>query len=337
MLLFGYFKAKKWLGYLLLLVLTVYLIVLCRVPVKRFLYGVKKDVTYLGTNMTGLLKQEVNDIVINSAGQYFSRPINAEADDVWIDGVIPELYGYELEIEQTVAKILAAAEGQSVCPEIKIIKPDRTLANTLKRVVYRGNPGKTQAALMINVAWGNEHLPGILAVLDQEVVKATFFLVGKWAEQNEELVLDIVNAGHEIASHGFDDGIVMQGLNQEKAYADIMKSLDIIENITSNKTAYFTPHKGEFDDGTALICSQLGLSLIMWSLDTADWLGLGVEDMLSRTVEKMFNGAIILMHPTAKTVSYLKEALPLIREKSIEVVTISELLNPDWLKRGDTK
>lgn len=336
MLLFGCFQAKKWLGCLLLLVLAVFLIAICRVPVKRFFFGVKKDVTYLGTDMSGLLKEEVYEIVGKSAGRYFSQPVNAVADDVWAHGMIPELFGYELEIDETVAKILEAPEGRQVFPEIKIIKPERTLAGA-EKAVYRGNPGKTQAVLMINVAWGNEYLPDILAVLAQEKVKATFFLVGRWAEQNKGLVLDILNAGHEIASHGFDDGIVMQGLSREKAYADIRKSLDIIENITNCRVAYFTPHKGEFDEGTVSICSQLGLSLIMWSLDTADWLGLEVDDMLSRTVEKVFNGAIILMHPTAKTGSYLQEALPLIKEKGLEVVTISALLNPDWLKRGDPK
>nr|WP_313780651.1 polysaccharide deacetylase family protein [Paenibacillus larvae] len=39
------------------------------------------------------------------------------------------------------------------------------------------------AALMINVAWGNEFLPGMLETLRKENVKATFFLDGSWLKK----------------------------------------------------------------------------------------------------------------------------------------------------------
>ena len=43
----------------------------------------------------------------------------------------------------------------------------------------------------------------ILEVLDQRGIKATMFVLGWVAERNKMLVKRIVDAGHELASHGY--------------------------------------------------------------------------------------------------------------------------------------
>ena len=68
--------------------------------------------------------------------------------------------------------------------------------------IYKGSADKREVALTVNVVWGDEYIEPMLDILEKENVKATFFIGGKWAENSTELLMKIVNAGHEIGNHG---------------------------------------------------------------------------------------------------------------------------------------
>lgn len=70
---------------------------------------------------------------------------------------------------------------------------------------YQGTKAESgYVALTCNVdlGWESEYVEGILEVLKKEDVKITFNVTGRWAEQNEELLLKIKGQGHEIGNHG---------------------------------------------------------------------------------------------------------------------------------------
>ena len=48
-----------------------------------------------------------------------------------------------------------------------------------------------KVALTFDVAWGSENIEEILEILDKHNAKATFFLVGSWVDDNEELAANI--------------------------------------------------------------------------------------------------------------------------------------------------
>ena len=68
--------------------------------------------------------------------------------------------------------------------------------------IYSGNPDKTNISLMINVYWGTEFIPDMLEILEENEVKATFFVGGSWANKNPQMLKAIYEAGHEIGNHG---------------------------------------------------------------------------------------------------------------------------------------
>lgn len=297
----------------------------------RHLNGVNKDVKYLNNDMTGLLEEEVINIVQKTKTDFNIKPIDAEIDKENSQGVIPHAFGYSLDINATVNEIMVSEIGNVVEPQLKVIEPEISL-NDFLHPVYRGNPKKNQVAFIVNVAWGGEFIPELLEIFNQYGVNSTFFIVGRWADKNQELVTQIFKHGHEIGSHGYDDSIILKGLNERDVQKDLEASKKAVEDIIGSKVMFFSPHKGEYDELTLKTCSMMDMRMIMWTLDTADWMKPGVEKMLDRTVNKIFNGAIILMHPTEETLTYLREALPLLINNGFEIVTIAELLNPDWLK-----
>src|SRR2546430_8734023 len=66
----------------------------------------------------------------------------------------------------------------------------------------------------------------MLALLAEANVKATFFVLGKVAEQFPDTVRDVHVAGHEIASHGYGHDLVFD-LTPERFREDVQRSIDL--------------------------------------------------------------------------------------------------------------
>ena len=71
-------------------------------------------------------------------------------------------------------------------------------------VYYKGNVDDKVMAFACNVDWGNEHIMPMLDILSQHDIKITFFVTGRWANENPELLKAIYDAGHEIGNHGYN-------------------------------------------------------------------------------------------------------------------------------------
>lgn len=70
----------------------------------------------------------------------------------------------------------------------------------------------------------------ILELLAKSDTKATFFVLGKFAEKNSSMIKKIKKEGHEIASHSYSH-IVVPKLTPEEFRADTRKSKLILEDI----------------------------------------------------------------------------------------------------------
>lgn len=74
----------------------------------------------------------------------------------------------------------------------------------------------------------------ILGMLDETNTNATFFVLGYVAEHFPELVEEIKDKGHEIATHGYSHTSIMKQTPSEFE-KDLSKSVKILEGITKDK------------------------------------------------------------------------------------------------------
>jgi polysaccharide deacetylase family protein (PEP-CTERM system associated) len=72
----------------------------------------------------------------------------------------------------------------------------------------------------------------ILRVLSKHQTRATFFILGWVGEKCPGLIKEIAAEGHEIASHGYGHELIYK-LTPESFYADIQRSKEILESITT--------------------------------------------------------------------------------------------------------
>lgn len=197
-------------------------------------------------------------------------------------------------------------------------------------VYYKGNIEEQTVAFACNVDWGEEEIEEMLKIFDSYNIKITYFVTGKWAEKNPEILKEIYNKGHEIGNHGY------QHMDYDKLdYADNMKQIkkthDIIKEILNIESEYFAPPSGAFNDNTVRAAKDLNYKLITWSVDTIDWREDSTRDVIfKRVADKIHNSAIVLMHPKSETIKALPEIIDFLKSNNYKIGKISNILDSKW-------
>lgn len=176
--------------------------------------------------------------------------------------------------------------------------------------IYIGDTREKAVALMFNVDWGEDILPGILDVLQQKQVIATFFITGRFASKYPELVKAIGESEHEIGNHGYSHPHPDK-ISLEQNMEEISKTEKVFTQLGVSTGKIFAPPYGEHKPHVLQASSALGYKTILWTLDTIDWKEPPPAAIVDKVAGKADNGSLILMHPKKCTL----EALPVLIDR----------------------
>lgn len=114
--------------------------------------------------------------------------------------------------------------------------------------------------------------PKILDVLDEEGVKATFFIIGRQAEQRDYLIRREAQSGHTVAVHSYTHNYRDIYSSPEALIADIDKCNAVIEKITGRRSDVYRFPGGSYGLRDELISAVLahGLRYVDWNASTRD-------------------------------------------------------------------
>ena len=165
-----------------------------------------------------------------------------------------------------------------------------------------------------------------LASVSFDQVKATFFVVGDWADKYPESVKALHDAGHEVMNHSNTHAHYPQ-LSVEEIVADLNACNDKIEAITGVRPTLVRLPYGDYDDNAVRAVRSIGMEPIQWDVDSLDWKEIPAEEIVQRVTGKVQPGSIVLFHNAAL---HTPEALPSILETLIQegytFVPISQLI-----------
>ncbi|MCP8616475.1 polysaccharide deacetylase family protein [Salirhabdus salicampi] len=261
--------------------------------------------------------------IVENAANYEKEPKNAKIDKVWKK--MPGLNGLEVDIKKSYKKMKQNGGFDEKLLVFKEIEPEVKFSDLPAAPVYRGHPEKEMVSFAVNVAWGEEHVPDMLKTLNDGDVKATFFIDGKWAQQNLDLVKMIKEEGHEIGNHGYNHPDFSR-LSSQQIYEQVKRTNDILEGITGKKPKLFAPPAGSFNEEVVKVVDNFEMETILWTVDTVDWKKPSKRAMINRVMKKVDAGSIILMHPTEVTKKALQELILNIKQKEYKMSTVSQLL-----------
>ncbi|WP_419962054.1 polysaccharide deacetylase family protein [Psychrobacillus sp. BM2] len=169
----------------------------------------------------------------------------------------------------------------------------------------------------------------ILDILAKHNAKATFFIVGEYAEKNPDLILRQYNEGHEIANHTYTHH---RKTTLSKLEVELKQTDDLIFGITGYRPELFRPVEGQYTDQMIQRVAKKGYQVVMWSWhqDTEDWKNPGVQRIEKKVLNGVEPGNIILFHDgggnRSQTVEALEKIVEELQKQGYVFVTVSELI-----------
>ncbi len=193
----------------------------------------------------------------------------------------------------------------------------------------RVTTSQPMVALTFDISWGENVPTPVLDILKAQGVHSTFFISGPWASTHQDIVRRIVSEKHELASHGWKHVNYSQ-LSREDIRTNIFQAHETLQQITGVSPHLIRTPNGDYNDTVIEVATELGYTVVEWSLDSLDWKKPGVDTIVSRVVDRAKPGDIILMH-ASDTAAQTPDALPAVidglRAKGLQLVTVGELLS----------
>jgi peptidoglycan/xylan/chitin deacetylase (PgdA/CDA1 family) len=155
--------------------------------------------------------------------------------------------------------------------------------------------------------------PAVLAALDAECAKATFFLIGRNAAGLPDLVRREVAAGHTVAHHSFSHPAVsLAGLPLEAALADVDRGVAAVDKAAGGKASKFFRFPG-FGDSPALLEALAKRNMPVFGADlwASDWNRMTPQVELELVMERLRHAGrgILLLHDIHRQTADMLPAL----------------------------
>ncbi len=185
--------------------------------------------------------------------------------------------------------------------------------------------------------------PLVLDTLRERNVKATFFVVGRQVAENPDLLRRIVEEGHTLGNHTYSHAN-MSNLSPQQMRQELQSTQKAVDNalgyhypMTLMRPPYGNPY---FDNLEMLpvfrkVVREQGLFIVMWTVDSDDYLFDGLPQKVVRHVmradktskRKEGSDKVLLLHDThQQTADALAEIIDYYEASDLEFTDVRELL-----------
>lgn len=171
----------------------------------------------------------------------------------------------------------------------------------------------------------------LLDLLKKYNIKATFFVVAKFAEENYELIKRMEEEGHTIGLHSLEhkNALLNGPLYTNKEFEESLKIMDKINvNIKS-----FRPPWGHLNLLTIRNLKKFNLNLVLWDVIIGDWKAdITADEISRRLLSQSKNKSIICLHDgrgkneaPKRTIEALEKTIPVWIEEGYKFLKVGEL------------
>jgi peptidoglycan/xylan/chitin deacetylase (PgdA/CDA1 family) len=117
-----------------------------------------------------------------------------------------------------------------------------------------------------NPAW----TPRLLDIRAANDVRATFFMVGRFAQAERALVRRILDAGHLIGNHSWNHPN-LACTRSRTVHEELLRTSDTLTQIAGQPIRYFRPPYGARRPAVLRIARDLEMIPVLWNAMTTDW------------------------------------------------------------------
>lgn len=173
-----------------------------------------------------------------------------------------------------------------------------------------------------------EYTLKILQILKAHHVTATFFLIGENAQEQPQIVKQIVDEGHLVGNHTFYHHNWFDLQSAKKMKTEMQQTHDLVHQLTGKQMNWFRPPYGVTNPNVRKAVEAMGYRSIGWNVRSLDTLIKDRVKLLERLKRMIKPGSIILLHDTQKiTVDILSELIQYVKAEGYEIAGLDKLLD----------
>ncbi|HEV3374105.1 MAG TPA: polysaccharide deacetylase family protein [Candidatus Acidoferrum sp.] len=222
-------------------------------------------------------------------------------------------------------------------PRAQVFGPTVCCTNSPRRLAITFDDGPNPAIT-----------PKLLDLLRQHHAHATFFLIGRFVREYQELVREIAARGHAIGNHT-ETHPNLFWFGQSQIRIELSRCSDAIQSATGQLPKWFRPPFGMRNPWLAGVARELDLRVVMWTLIPGDWrddkpsewlirrmtpVAVRTENKLQNPLTRAsYTGEILCLHDgfhrrqngdRTHTLAALEHWLPRWRDLGLDFVTIDQ-------------
>ena len=187
----------------------------------------------------------------------------------------------------------------------------------------RGEEPEMYVALTFDDGPSGHYTERLLDGLREMGVKATFLLCGYRMEDFPELTERIYREGHEIGYHGYSHKD-MSRMSRRQIAGELEKSQALLPE--GCQPVFLRPPGGAAGDGVRQVAGVRMLSVLSWSVDPKDWALHNPSRVISRVMDSVGDGDVVLLHDMSdSSVTAALAIVEQLKSQGYQFVTVSEL------------
>ena len=178
---------------------------------------------------------------------------------------------------------------------------------------FAENTEEKKIYLTFDAGYENGNTPAILDALKKYEAPATFFVVGNFISENQELIKRMEAEGHIVGNHTMTHPDMSKISTQESFQKELSGVEDIYKEITGKEmTKFYRPPQGIYSTLNLSMAKEMGYHTFFWSLAYVDWYQDNQPDpqeAIEKLTRRIHPGAIVLLHSTSSTNAQILDEL----------------------------
>lgn len=243
---------------------------------------------------------------------HFENIYNIDAVNAIINDneIIPGINGCIVDKDRSYSMMKRINKYNPNMIEYRELKPELSLDKIYDKYIVKGNKNKNEVAFIFKLSNKDDNLNDILRILNEYNIKASFFIDGKYLEENPEQVYEIIKLEHEIYNLGY---------NSKYEKDTLLWTNSIIDTIANNKSKYCLVMRENID--VLILCANHKMHTIKANLVV------NYSNTLSLIKNKIEKGSMIVFEINNNTKSELIGMIIFLNTKGYKHNLLSEHLS----------